>query len=226
LPGIAFSPSDVANYTVFVDVQFELVASLITELIDLIPEDQNQNRLTLLYGLQILSRPSISHAAKVVILEEVKTMLNSSGELERAIGTFDTLMVELEELSFDPDQVASLTRWFHDLMAQAIGAPHPPSQETQASDNSVAAPDGSPNRLSAVSSLSSQSYRLPEHHEDDAQGSERSVISHEEHSGSGPFFAGEPGEESAGGVSVSGIIFQQRSVDATEAETVTEAEYH
>lgn len=220
MPGIAFSPSDVANYTVFVDVQFERATFLITELIDFIPEDQNQNRLTLIGLLVVfLSRPSVSHAAKVaILLEDVKTMLNSSGELERAIGTFDALMVELEKLSFDPDQVASLTRW----CAQAIVAPHPPSQETQVSNNSVAAPDGSPNQLSAVSSLSSQSYRLPEHHEGDAQGSERSVISHEERSGSGPFFAREPGEESAGGVSVSGIILQQRSVDATEAETVTE----
>ena len=141
-------------------------------------------------------------------------------QLKRTIGTFDALMVELEELFVDPDQVASLTRW----CAQAIVAPHPPSQETQVSDNSVAAPDGSPNRLSAVSSLSSQSYRLPEHSEDDVQGSKRSVISHEEQSGSGPFFAREPGEESAGGVSASGIIFQQRLVDATETETVTEAE--
>ena len=50
------------------------------------------------------------------------------------------------------------------------------------------------------------------------------MICHEEHSGSGPFFAREPGEESAGGVSISGVIFQQRSVDATEAVSVTEAE--
>ena len=219
-PGIAFSPSDIANCTVFVDVQFERVTALITKLIDFIPEDQNQNRLTLISGLQFLSRPSVSHAAKLALVEEVKTMLNSSGELERAIGTIDALMVELENLSLDPDQVALLTRW----CAQAIGAPHPPSQETQVSDNSAAVPDGSPDRLSVYSSLSSQSYRLPEHHEDDAQGSERSLISHEECSGSGPFFAREPGEEFAGGVSVSGIIFQQRSVDDTEAETVTEAE--
>ena len=40
----------------------------------------------------------------------------------------------------------------------------------------------------------------------------------------GPSSPREPGEESAGGVSVSGIIFQQRSVVATEAEPVTEAE--
>jgi hypothetical protein len=221
LPGIAFSPFDVANYTVFVGVQFERTTFLITELIDFIPEDQNQNRLILISGILLLSIPSVSHAAKVaMLLEDVKTMLNSSGELERALGTFDKLMVELEELSVDPDQVASLTRW----CAQAIGALHPPSQETQVNDNSVAATDGSPNQLSAVSSLSSQSYRLPEHHEHNAQGSERSMICHEEHSGSGPFFAREPGEESAGGVSISGVIFQQRSVDATEAETVTEAE--
>jgi hypothetical protein len=222
LPGIAFSPSDIANCTVFVDEQFERVTVLITELIDFIPEDQNQNqnRLTLIFGLLYQSRPSVAHAAKLAVVEEVKTMLNSSGELERAIVTFNALMVELEKLSFDPDQVAWLTRW----CAQAIGAPHPPSQETQVSDNSAAVPDGSLDRLSVHSSLSSQSYRLPEHHDDDAQGSERSLISHEERSGSGPFFTREPGEEFSGGVSVSGIIFQHRSVDATEAETVTEAE--
>ena len=69
-------------------------------------------------------------------------------------------MVEMEQLSFDPDQVASLTRWFDDLIAQAIRAPQPPSQEVQVSDISVAVPDGSPNRLSVNSSLSSQSNRL------------------------------------------------------------------
>jgi hypothetical protein len=224
-PGIAFSPFDVATFTVFVDVQFQLVTSLITGLIDLIPEDQNQNRLMLISCLLFQSFPSISHDKKLALVEGVKTVLNSSGELARAIETFNTLMVEMEELSFDdPDQVASLTLWLHDLFAQAIRAPQPPSQEAQVSNNSVAAHDGSPNRLSVNSSLSSQSYRPWNNHEDDAQASGSSVIFHEEYSGSGTFFAREPGEESAGGVSVSGIIFQQRSVDATEAETVTEAE--
>lgn len=229
LPGIAFSRFEVANYSVFVDVHFKRVTSLITDLMDFIPEDQNQNqnqnRLMLIYGLQLLLSSSsvLPHATKVSYLEAVKTMLSSSGDHERAIETFDKLMEYLEEVLVDPGQVASLIQWLKDLPPPFVGAPipRPPSQEDRGSDESAAAPDGSPNRVSVHSSLSSHSHRLPEHHENDAQESE-SVIFYEERSGSGLSFAGEPGEESAGGVSVSGIIFQQRSTDATEAESVTQ----
>ena len=198
--GIAFSPSDVAASTVFVDLQLQQVTSLITELISCFPEHQYLNRLGLIHVLATLVQFSMSHAAKVALLEQVDIILNSSSELERAIGTFDTLMVVMEGLTLNDDQVFSLTLWFNDLTTQVIAARQPPSQEAQVIDNSVAArvaaPDGSP-----MSSLSSQSRRRRNHHEDDAQGSERIVLFHEE-------LAPQPGEESAGGVSLSDILFQ------------------
>jgi hypothetical protein len=218
--GISFSPSDVAASTVFVDVQLQHVTSLITELISCIPEDQFLNRRRLIHFLEDFILHSMSDSEKVARLEQVETMLNSSSELERAIRTFDTLMVVMEGLTLDDDQVYLLTRWFNDLRTRVIAARQPPSQEAQVSDNSVAARVAAPDR-SPMSSLSSQSRRSQSrqrrnHHEDDAQGSERIVFFHEE-------LAPQPGEESAGGVSLSSIRFQP-STDTTEAETMTESE--
>jgi hypothetical protein len=202
-------------------VQLQHVTSLITELISYIPgEDQYLNRCRLINALEDFILHSMSDSEKVARLEQVETILNSSSELERAIGTFDTLMVVMEGLTLDDDQVYPLSLWFDDLRTRVIAARQPPSQEAQVSDNSVAArvaaPDGSP--MSSLSSQSrhSQSRQRRNHHEDDAQGSERIVFFHEE-------LAPQPGEESAGGVSLSGILFQP-STDTTEAETMTESE--
>jgi hypothetical protein len=157
--GIAFSPSDVAASTVFVDVQLQHVTSLITELISYIPgEDQYRDRCRLVFVLEDFILHSVSDSEKVARLEQVETILNSSSELERAIGTFNTLMVVMEGLTLDDYQVYQLSLWFDDLITQVVAARQPPSQEAQIIDNSVAArvaaPDGSP-----MSSLSSQSRR-------------------------------------------------------------------